>query len=103
MKTKVQEKVLAGHKIGGLMVFLVIALYAGAVFGVLGLPAAFEGVRSRFLLIAPVFMCLLCAAAAEAVFVYMGRGHSYSALAVVLFAFLQLLIVIPQKKKRRTA
>ena len=34
MKTKVQEKVLAGHKIGGLMVFLVIALYAGAVFGV---------------------------------------------------------------------
>ena len=80
-----------------------ILLIAGAVFGVLGLPAAFEGVRSRFLLIAPVFMCLLCAAAAEAVFVYMGRGHSYSALAVVLFAFLQLLIVIPQKKKRRTA
>ena len=75
-------------------------LIAGAVCGALGLPAAFEGVRSRFLLIAPVFLCLLCAAAAEATFVYMGRGHSYSALAVVIFAFFQLLIVIPQKKRR---
>ena len=81
--------------------FACYLLMASAVCGVLGLPAAFEGVRSRFLLIAPVLMCMLFAAAAEATFVYMGRGHSYSAIFVVFFAFVQLLIVIPQKKKRR--
>ena len=77
-----------------------VLMIAGAVWGLIGLPAAFEAVRSRFLLIAPVFMALLCAAGADALFYYMGRGHSYSALAVVIFAFLQLLIVIPEKKRK---
>ena len=76
-----------------------VLLIAGAVFGLAGLPAAFEQIRSRFMLIAPVLLCLLCAAGAEAVFLRMGRGHSYSALAGALFALLQLCTVIPKKRK----
>ena len=76
-----------------------VLLIAGAVFGLAGLPAAFEQLRSRFMLITPVLLCLLCAAGAEAVFLRMGRGHSYSALAGALFALLQLCTVIPKKRK----
>lgn len=78
-------------------------MIAGAVLGFAGIPAAFERWRSRFLLIVPVLLCLLCAAAAEFLCLRLGRGSSYSALAVGIFALLQLALVIPRKKARPRA
>ena len=77
-----------------------LLMLAGAGLGLIGIPAAFEQLRSRFLLLAPVLLCLGCAAAAEWVLYTMGRGHSYSALAVVAFALLQLLVSAPKKKRK---
>ena len=77
-------------------------MLTGAVLSFVALPAAFESVRSRFLLIAPVLLCLLCAAAAEGLCRYLGRGDSYSALAAAAFALIQLLVSVPQKKTKKT-
>ncbi len=79
-----------------------LVMLIGAGFGLLGVPAAFESIRSRFLLVVPVLFCLGCAAAADVLFVHMGRGHSYSALAVAIFALLQLLVSLPKKKQKRS-
>ena len=76
-----------------------LLLIAGAVFGFAGLPAAFERTRSRFLLLFPVLLCLLCAAGCEAVCLYLGRGSSYSALGAAIFALIQLLVSAPRVKK----
>ena len=78
-----------------------LLLLAGGVFGLIGIPAAFEKIRSRFLLLAPVLLCLLCAAGAEAVCLYQGRGSSYSALAAGIFALVQLAVCIPRVKKKK--
>lgn len=78
-----------------------LLMLAGAVCGLLGLPAAFEQIRSRFLLLTPVLLCLAGAIGAEWIFVGMGRGHSYSALTVAGFALLQLLVTVPVDKKKR--
>lgn len=75
-----------------------LLLIAGGVLGFVGLPAAFERTKSRFLLIAPVLLCLLCAAAAEAVCLYLGRGSSYSAIGAGSFALIQLMVTAPKKK-----
>jgi putative ABC transport system permease protein len=75
-----------------------LLLIAGGVLGFVGLPAAFERTKSRFLLLAPVLLCLLCAAAAEAVCLYLGRGSSYSAIGAGIFALIQLLVSAPKKK-----
>ncbi len=71
----------------------------GAVAGFADIPAAFEKTKSRFRLIAPVALCFACAVGVEALCRSLGRGDSYSALAVAVFAAIQLLLVIPQKKK----
>ncbi len=76
---------------GGLMVL-------GGLAGLIGIPAAFEKTKSRFWLIAPVLLCLLCAAGAEVLCRMLGRGDSYSALAAGGFALIQLALVIPKKK-----
>lgn len=81
---------------GRLEVSLLMLL--GAVGGFLGIPAAFEKTKSRFWLIAPVLLCLGCAAGAEALCRFLGRGDSYSALGVGIFALIQLLLVLPKKK-----
>ena len=75
-----------------------LLLIAGGVLGFLGLPAAFERTKSRFLLLAPVLLCLLCAAAAEAVCLHLGRGSSYSAIGAGIFALIQLMVSTPKKK-----
>lgn len=75
-----------------------LLLIAGGVIGLFCLPAAFEKSKSRFLLIAPVLLCLLCAAGAEAVCLYLGRGSSYSAIGAGIFALIQLLVSAPKKK-----
>ncbi len=75
-------------------------MLAGALFGMIGIPAAFEQIRSRFMLLVPVLLCLGSAASAETIFLRMGRGHSYSALAVIVFALLQLIVSAPVKGKK---
>lgn len=75
----------------------------GGAMGVLGIPAAYELLRRRFLLIAPVLLCLACAAGAEALNLKLGLGQHYVALSTAIFAFLQLLIVLPKAKKPRYA
>ena len=60
----------------------------------------FEKNKSRFWLIAPVILCLGCAAAAELLCRMQGRGDSYSALGAAIFALIQLALVIPKKKKK---
>ena len=77
-----------------------LLLIAGGVCGFLGLPAAFERTKSRFWLLAPVLLCLLCAAGCEGVCLYLGRGSSYSALAAAIFALIQLLVSAPKAKKK---
>ncbi len=76
-----------------------LLMIIGGLAGLVGIPAAFEKPKSRFLLIAPVLLCLACAAAAEALFEWMGRGSSYSAIFAGIFAAVQLLIVTPRVKK----
>ena len=39
----------------------------GAVAGVIGIPAAYEKIKSRFMLIAPAAVCLVCASAADGI------------------------------------
>ena len=70
----------------------------GGVMGLVGLPAAFEKTKRRFWLIAPVLLCLLCAAAADGINMRLGLGQMYTALVTAVFAFLQLLIVSPKQK-----
>ncbi len=75
-----------------------LAVFGGAM-GILGIPAAYELLRKRFLLIAPVLLCMLCAAGAEALNMALGLGQQYAALFTAIFALLQLLIVLPKAKK----
>jgi len=74
-------------------------MLAGGLCALLAIPAAFEQIRSRFLLLAPVLVSLGCALGAERIFLRLGRGHSYSALAVVIFSLFQLFISLPRTKK----
>ena len=73
----------------------------GGVMAVAGIPAAYELTKSRFLLLAPVLLCLACAAGAEGLNLYLGEGQQYTALFTAIFALLQLLIVLPRNKKAR--
>ena len=75
-----------------------LAICSG-VMAVLGIPAAFELLKSRFFLIAPVLLCMLSAAGAEALNLYLGEGQHYFGLFTAIFAFIQLLIVLPRVKK----
>ena len=70
----------------------------GGVFGILGIPGAYEKLRGRFWLIAPVVLCLGCALAADAVNMRLGLGQMYTALFTAIFAAVHLLIILPKKK-----
>lgn len=80
-----------------------ILCVVGGALGVLGIPAAYELIRSRFLLIAPVLLCLACSAGAEALNAALLHEQQYVALFTAIFALLQLLIVLPKAKKPRYA
>ena len=75
-----------------------IAIIGGAL-GFAGIPAAFEKLRGRFWLICPVLLCLGCAAGADYINMSLGLGQMYTALFTGIFAFLQLLIVLPKKRR----
>lgn len=70
----------------------------GAIAGFAGIPAAFEKTKKRSMLILPPLVCFVCAAAAEGICLALGRGSSYSAIGVLLFAAIQLLLVLPGRK-----
>ncbi|MDO4974034.1 MAG: hypothetical protein Q4E38_07485 [Eubacteriales bacterium] len=72
----------------------------GALYSLIGIPAAFEASKSRLMLTMPVLHCLGCAAGAEQILWQLGRGLSYSCLAVMAFALLQLLVSRPKKKRK---
>lgn len=74
----------------------------GALYSLIGIPAAFEAAKSRLLLALPVLHCLGCAAGAEQILWQLGRGLSYSCLAVMVFALLQLLVSGPKKKRKNS-
>ena len=76
----------------------ILAIISG-VMAVLGIPAAFELLKSRFFLIVPVLLCMVSAAGAEALNLYLGEGQHYFGLFTAIFAFIQLLIVLPRVKK----
>lgn len=84
----------------GRMLLNALAVFSGAM-GILGIPAAYELIRARFLLIAPVLLCMVCAAGTEALNMALGLGQQYAALFTAIFALLQLLIVLPKAKKPR--
>ena len=71
----------------------------GGIAGFAGLPAAFEKTNSRFWLIAPVLLCLGCSTAVEILCRLQSGGDSYSALGAAIFALIQLVLVLPKKKK----
>ena len=79
-------------------VISILALVGGAM-GVLAVPASYELVKKRFLLLAPVLLCLGCSAAAEGLGVYLGFGQQYAALFTAIFALLHLLIVLPERRR----
>ena len=82
------------------MRFLYILLGSiSLVAGIIGIPAAYEMTQKRFWLIFPVLLCLVCAACTEGISLWLERGVMYSALAGIIFAALQLLVVLPREKK----
>jgi hypothetical protein len=82
---------------------LLISLFAvvGGAMGLLGIPGSYELVKGRFALLAPVFLCLILSAAAEALNMALGLGQMYTALSTAIFALLHLLIILPRAKKPR--
>lgn len=97
------EKYLADYKAqtgklhSGRICICVLAL-AGAAAGFAGIPAAFEKTGKRSWLIAPIVLCLVCAAAADGLNMYLGLGQMYTALAAALFAAIQLALALPKKR-----
>ncbi len=85
------------HIYRGRLLICALALLAG-VAGFAGIPAAFERIKKRFWLIAPVLLCLVCSCACDGINMYLGLGQMYAALFTAIFALLQLLIVLPKNK-----
>ena len=76
-----------------------ILAVAGGAMGVLAVPASYELTKKRFFLLAPVLLCLLCAASAEGLCACLGFDQQYAALFTAIFALLQLLIVLPKSRR----
>jgi len=84
----------------GKLLINALAILSG-VMALAEVPAAYELIRKRALLIAPVLVCLVSAAGAAGLHAFLGEGQMYSAIAVVIFALAQLLVVLPKSKKPR--
>ena len=74
-------------------------LMLAAVLGIVEVFAAFEKIKHRFWLIAPVFLIILLCAFSEAVSLYLERGNMYSAIVAGSVAVLTLIFVLPKAKK----
>ncbi len=71
----------------------------GGAMGLLVLPASYELTKKRFFLLAPVLLCLVCAAGAAGLCAYLGFDQQYAAMFTAIFALLHLLIVLPKSKR----
>jgi len=71
---------------------------AAGILGVLVLPAAFELIRSRVLLLMPAFLSFLASALAETLSVRSGEGQFYVAIPVILFSIFYILAARGRKK-----
>lgn len=91
-----QEETLKRYR--GRFVINVLSVIGG-VTALVEILAAYELIKNRFLLIAPPLICLLCTAGAEAINVQLGLGQLYVAIGTALFALVQLLTVLPRKKR----
>ena len=91
-----------GRLYKGKLLVNVLSVLAG-IMALAGIPSAYELLRSRFLLLAPVVLCLVCAAGAEGLNLVLGQGQLYGTLFTAIFALLQLLIVLPKSKQARRA
>ena len=78
-----------------------VLCYLGMAAGVLGLlvlPAAYELIRSRFVLIFPALLSFIAALACVYINYKLLEENYYAAMPVVIFAFLYLLAALPKKK-----
>ena len=71
----------------------------GGVMALVEILAAYELIKKRFLLIAPPLICLLCAVGAEVIVAHLGLRQLYVAIVTAIFALVQLMIVLPKKKR----
>ena len=97
-ETEISNKAADDKKDYNLRLIANMLAIAGGVFGILGIPAAFEKLKSRFFLIAPVVLFTLCTACADALSVFLGRGQMYSCLIAAVFGIIQFAVILPKKK-----
>ena len=71
------------------------------VMGIAVVPAAYELVKSRFMLLAPSLVCLLCGGTAFGLSLYLGQKKMYAALFTALFALVYLAVALPRSKRAR--
>ena len=71
----------------------------GGVMALVEILGAYELIKKRFFLIAPPLICLLCAAGAAAINSHLGLRQLYVAIITAIFALVQLMIVLPKKKR----
>lgn len=86
------------EKIFGIRRVLCYLGMAAGVLGLLVLPAAFELIHSRVLLLLPAFFSLLSSALAEMLSVRSGEGQFYTAIAVMFFALFYILAARGRKR-----
>lgn len=78
---------------------IAILCIVSGMFGLMTLPAAFEKIRTYPGIMIFTVLCLLCAAGAESIGLYMDWGQTYAALAGALFALLLIPAALPEKKR----
>lgn len=71
---------------------------AAGILGILVLPAAFELIISRLLLLMPAFLSFLASALAETLSVRSGEGQFYVAIPVIFFSLFYMLAARGRKK-----
>lgn len=79
--------------------FVCLLGIAAAVLGIIVLPAAYELIRSRFILIFPALLSMFGAAGCVWITYQLGEGAHYASIPALLFSFIYLLAAIPKKKK----
>ena len=78
--------------------FIAYLSIAAGVLGLLVLPAAYELIRSRFVLIFPALLSFIAASACVYINYKLLGENYYAAMPVVIFAFFYLLAALPKQK-----
>lgn len=72
---------------------------AAAVMGIAGVPAAFEQIKSRFMLVAPPVLYTVFAAVASVFSNYYGKNKMYACIVAAILGAVALFFIIPKSKK----